>query len=539
MKIQRNIKIILSIWVFIAFVVFQISPVEAFSEVPTQDKLVQSSLVSDDDLQMGGIGGLISTIGSFFGSDVSSVINSVSKKVNQTLSTVRVGMSAVQTVKCMQSQFLTSLNNFKDANYWQSTVGANLIMNPAQEQQVVANSLQALNGTQNCVEAEINTLRAAAPATVIGGQKVQAMLDDLTKMKNTIDARRDELSKQLRQSQRGYWSTKTTQQLTALTRKNSGDLVKNTTNKFKITDFQKYTNSVSDLVYTKQAVRQAAPSSKDQFAVYSIITNPQKNKNTVSPAISKKAQDNLGFNPNTISLTSQNFYSDMAKVGASQNDKFFLQTMAISQADQVKAAGQEAARLEVEKGDGYKAPRGNCKDESQQIAINLEFQAINDKIQDRTNLLKRLKDSQDVGIEVDELDIQRTQQDLDQANAELENVYQKYESATIPTCDGLVAPADSVKQVVSEGYANYAKDLGNYNENALSDYLTIVPDVTNGLTNDLLYAGNNAGFSRIGLQPQVLGVSTSSGTRNIKEDSRLVQPLQIRGQKGLQPRGSY
>jgi len=406
--------------------------------------------------------------------------------------------------------------------------GLSLISGGANVAAQLQAKITAIEGFKVCRQAILVTLDAIVTPSVFTASQKETLYNAVSTVLATLKAREEPLVNQLRVVQQGFWKTLVFNILIKTTKSVAINMANKLVNSYKIKDFAKYADAVATQVYDSQFILNNFSGNKaDQMLVRSILNNPAV-QSQIPPAIFMRADQALGFNPKTISYSDPNFYSKMASVGGGYANPYFQNVVLTSQAEQIRSRSVATAQAEIAQSTGLKTPRNCLGTMAQQNSIDLSYKALNDKLQDRQNLLNDLLNAQNLGRSVKQSDIDRARADYDSVLRELQALPNSVQSPIVKICEGIVSPPSLINKGIDEAFKSIGQNMGTYNENNLPFFINFITDVATQISNNLIFGGGiggshildeNAGnLARAG----ALGLGALTANNQVKQDKNFI-----------------
>ncbi len=270
-------------------------------------------------------------------------------------------------------------------------------------------------------------------------------------------------------------------------------LVNKLVNNYKISNIMAYTNSLATLAYDNQFIRQNFPDAQSQMVARTILSNPAA-ASQLQPGIVMAANNALGYDPTTVSLSDPNFYSKMAATGYTQSNPYYLQTMAVASVDQAHASALASAQMQISQGNGYKAPVNCAGSLAQQKAIDTQNAALSAQIDNRQALLNNLTNAQAANLQVNPNDIKKAQADLTAA----QNAWNNYpdslpsSSPAIVMCEAVSSPAVLVNQGIDSMFNALGANVSQYNNSNLPGFLSSISSIATKIGSSLVLGASPA-----------------------------------------------
>jgi len=443
---------------------------------------------------------LLGTIGGIFGvKDQAKALGKIAEKTT-------AAMNSIKGAKCIVGKALDILNSAEKIDQW-SFGGLKLLTGPIGESAMLKGKIEALDGAKNCVQLQIDEVKKYQVPNLMIGQQKQELLDDLTKQKNTIELRLDELNTQYRIAQRGFWKSIVIATLIKTTKAVSQRIVNGLASKYKINNVMQYADAVASQVYTTQLIRDRAGDNQEQLILRSILTNPGL-RLAMNSAIYERAADALEYNgqvfsARTMSAEDPDFYLKLAKFGDPETSVPYLKTSFDNRANEMKAVGLASAQNEVLLGSGLKAPRTCQGNVAEQQAIDQRWLQVNDEYANRQKLLADLNESYNRLIFTGQInlmsaaDVKKLNDDIAKAKADLENASRKlialpksYQNPVLEICKAIASPAEMVNKGIDKAFSAFSKGLSDYNDNNLPFFLTFISDIGSNIAQNLIFGGD-------------------------------------------------
>jgi|GEM_PF-2030410 len=471
---------------------------------------IYSNQIGEPASENGVIGGALNKLGL---SDISNKFSSA--------------MSAISKTQCYSQSALDALNTADNVSKW-SFGGMKLLIGDTGEALMIQGKITALNNALSCVKGQLDAAKKVEVGTLIQGQLREAAIQQYSTELATIQKRLDDLSSQYRNATRDFWKTMLVKALLETSKSISINLVNSLVNKYRITDFQGYADTVGGQVYTTQFIVKNAKDNADQLVLHSILTNPLS-KSVIQPAIYQRADTALGFDPDQLSLTDPDFYTKSARIGAGNANPYVLQADAIARAAEAQAAGQQAAQSEIALGNGLKAPRDCTGSLAEQEAIDQSYNALNAEFENRSDLLDSLLNTKKTAKNLTAAQIAQLDEDIAKAKADLEDVQKR--AAALPNrvgkpviqiCKGIVSPASVVYSGIDTVFGQFTEKLSDYNDNNLPFFVNFISDIGTEIGTNLIFGGNakNTILSEMGNIETAAGMGLGYAIASSKEDSQ-------------------
>jgi len=412
--------------------------------------------------------------------------------------------SIVNGVKC--SDILKAatdiLNKADDFNSW-TFGGLSLVTGSAGEVAMLKGKIVSLNNAKTCVvDKQLAVVEKIKPGSILEAQAKQTAMDDLTKQRENIKLRLDQMNMQLRQAQGNFWKSVVVATLLKTTKLVSQRLVNTLTSKYKINNVMQYADAVASQVYTTQLILSKATDKQDQLILRSLATNPLL-RTKIDSAIYQRAADALEINGETFSTRGMSaddpdLYLKLAKFGDPNTSVPYLKTSYNNRSSEMSAIGKASAQNEILLGSGLKAPRTCEGNVSTQNAIDQEWAQVNDQMQNRLALYWELEDSYDTRYkslspkDQQQLatDFKKAEADYLSAAAKLKEMPTKYENPVLDICKAIASPAEMVNKGIDKAFGKFADNLGDYKTENLPFFMNFISDIGSNIASDLIFGGD-------------------------------------------------
>ena len=412
--------------------------------------------------------------------------------------------SIVNGVKC--SDILKAatdiLNKADDFNSW-TFGGLSLVTGSAGEVAMLKGKIVSLNNAKTCVvDKQLAVVEKIKPGSILEAQAKQTAMDDLTKQRENIKLRLDQMNMQLRQAQGNFWKSVVVATLLKTTKLVSQRLVNTLTSKYKINNVMQYADAVASQVYTTQLILSKATDKQDQLILRSLATNPLL-RTKIDSAIYQRAADALeingeAFSTRGMSADDPDLYLKLAKFGDPNTSVPYLKTSYNNRSSEMSAIGKASAQNEILLGSGLKAPRTCEGNVSTQNAIDQEWAQVNDQMQNRLALYWELEDSYDTRYkslspkDQQQLatDFKKAEADYLSAAAKLKEMPTKYENPVLDICKAIASPAEMVNKGIDKAFGKFADNLGDYKTENLPFFMNFISDIGSNIASDLIFGGD-------------------------------------------------
>src|SRR3989344_1521560 len=412
--------------------------------------------------------------------------------------------SIVNGVKC--SDILKAatdiLNKADDFNSW-TFGGLSLVTGSAGEVAMLKGKIVSLNNAKTCVvDKQLAVVEKIKPGSILEAQAKQTAMDDLTKQRENIKLRLDQMNMQLRQAQGNFWKSVVVATLLKTTKLVSQRLVNTLTSKYKINNVMQYADAVASQVYTTQLILSKATDKQDQLILRSLATNPLL-RTKIDSAIYQRAADALEINGETFSTRGMSaddpdLYLKLAKFGDPNTSVPYLKTTYNNRSSEMSAIGKASAQNEILLGSGLKAPRTCEGNVSTQNAIDQEWAQVNDQMQNRLALYWELEDSYDTRYkslspkDQQQLatDFKKAEADYLSAAAKLKEMPTKYENPVLDICKAIASPAEMVNKGIDKAFGKFADNLGDYKTENLPFFMNFISDIGSNIAQSLIFGGD-------------------------------------------------
>ena len=412
--------------------------------------------------------------------------------------------SIVNGVKC--SDILKAatdiLNKADDFNSW-TFGGLSLVTGSAGEVAMLKGKIVSLNNAKTCVvDKQLAVVEKIKPGSILEAQAKQTAMDDLTKQRENIKLRLDQMNMQLRQAQGNFWKSVVVATLLKTTKLVSQRLVNTLTSKYKINNVMQYADAVASQVYTTQLILSKATDKQDQLILRSLATNPLL-RTKIDSAIYQRAADALeingeAFSTRGMSADDPDLYLKLAKFGDPNTSVPYLKTTYNNRSREMSAIGKASAQNEILLGSGLKAPRTCEGNVSTQNAIDQEWAQVNDQMQNRLALYWELEDSYDTRYkslspkDQQQLatDFKKAEADYLNAAAKLKEMPTKYENPVLDICKAIASPAEMVNKGIDKAFGKFADNLGDYKTENLPFFMNFISDIGSNIASDLIFGGD-------------------------------------------------
>jgi hypothetical protein len=379
--------------------------------------------------------------------------------------------------------------------------GLSLIGDGAGETVAISAKLTGVNTVIDCRTVADGLLKAVPTPNLFVGQKKQRLEEENSVALQNFKKIREDLQTRASTAKQRLWKGILARVLLTTTKSVSASIVNKLTNKYKVNDVRRYADAVAGQVYTTDLIRKNAADNEEQMVLRTMLNNPLASQQ-VDPLIAKRADEALGYDPDKINVNDSGAWAAMARSGAADANPFFMQTAATAKAQNMSTQGQQAALSEITLGNGLKSPRTCNGSIAEQAAIDKEYAAANREIADRQKLLRELEDYKAVSLAMPikpsaedlqrlDQDIQKASQDLAGSKQKLSSIRNKPNGAVVEICEGIVSPASLVDKGIDKAFNQFAKNLGDYNDNNLPFFVNFISDIATGITTDLIFGGNS------------------------------------------------
>ncbi len=369
--------------------------------------------------------------------------------------------------------------------------------------------------------------KLTAPNTYTSTLKQQLV----TQMRSDIQTYNDKLkTAQARYNvaSQSVWKALMITVLINTTKSVADQLVNKLVNNYKIANIKAYTDSLATLAYDNQFIRDNFPGSQDQLMARAILTNPIL-RSQIQPGIYTEINQNLGFQPMTLSTSDPNYYAKMAAVGATSNNPYYVQTAFVVGVDASHANSVAHAQLQISQGNGYKAPVNCAGSLSQQKQIDTQTKAASDQLANRQALLTNLQQAQALGQNVPVADLARAQADYNSALAAWNNVPYTVSgqnsvsnaavgggnntegTMAIVMCEAVASPAVLVNQGIDAMFKAVGANISQYNSNNLPGFLSAIGGIATQIGSSMILGGITGNSSTVN-EKMAIGQAISATT---------------------------
>jgi hypothetical protein len=395
-----------------------------------------------------------------------------------------------ETIKCITAKAQGALDKVDQANL--ASGGQSLLSFP--EASSIKAKIIVLEGTKGCLDGQVKKVKDSMKTNkvVIQQQRLQALLDDYTKQKSTVELRLDELNAQFRIAERGFWKAVLIKLLLTNTQRISQNLVQDLTEKFKINDYLGYANALAGTVYTNRLIATTVGGNANQMVIRSLITNPLVT-GQLHPQAQAAAAGYVAANSQNLAFTDANYYESLAKLGDCQAFSWCMTDQWNQQAAQIRSQAQNMSLQEIAQGQGYKSPLTNCSTNlAQQQAIDKQYQALLAEYKDRRKLVDYYDDPNisEVDREVSAVDDARSRADLAAAQAKLEAFPYQFNQVALNICEGITSPASKFNFAINDLIGTQISHLKDYNDNNLPEVVKLVSGISDTLIQKYLFGKN-------------------------------------------------
>jgi hypothetical protein len=315
-----------------------------------------------------------------------------------------------------------------------------------------------------------------------------------------LKAREESIKAKQANATQGFWKTLVFNILIKTSKAVADSLVAKLVNNYKISNFKQYADSAATLMYDNQFIRENFPKAQDQLMARAILNNPLL-RTQIQPGIFVAADAALGYNPASLNPASPNFYGQMAAMGSPSANPYYLQTAYVGGLDQSRAASMATAQQQISQGSGYKAPVNCAGSLNQQKLIDAQAIALQNKVQDRQNLLDSLISAQQAGQNVPAADLAKAQADADAARTAWLSAPEAVKTSSGSTstdpaiimCEAISSPAVLVNQGIDSVIKAMGGNISQYSDNNLPAFMNIIGDVASQIGSSLILGGARGG----------------------------------------------
>lgn len=409
--------------------------------------------------------------------------------------------------------------------------------------------ISTLTTVRACYESiKIAQETAGTAAGVAGGQQV---LDQLNAQDQTIEeaidttnARLDGLIEKREQVIKAIWKSVAVRILMNVQQKITTNLLNNMISKYKISDYQKYSDAVATQVYTTNYIANNYSDGGDQMIMKSLMQNDFTN-GTVLPMVRTKVDESLGFVPDQLSISSPDYYMKLAQASA---NPYLTQTVYQDKLDSAKAVGKLSAQQEVASGNGFMPVRNiNGVVAQQQLQIDKQRIEMQKQLQIKMQaytLLKNKNESAPGTVAQAELD--KAQQDiliLQTALTKLAEEKPSYKSVA----DGITNPAGAVSGFLNSYLQSHLNTANNPKDENLPFFAGFVENVATNFVTNFIEQGkpnfqilNDAGITAGNIvSANIVANTAESAQLKALESSNLKQSVIFVGAKQGSTAGQY
>lgn len=227
--------------------------------------------------------------------------------------------------------------------------------------------ITALKTLKTCYEVVLSAIEKSSGVTGTAGglQSISTSGFNETKLKADIVSLEQQIQdvKKLRTAaMEQVWKAISIRMLMRAQQTITTNVVRSMTKKYKISNYQDYAGALAGQVYAVDYVNKNFTDNRDQMIVKSMMRGGLA-QDTAWPLIRSKAEENLGFDPTELDIKSDNYYQDLAKVGAADTNPYILKIIADDQAQQTISQSQLDAKAEINSSEGMISMR-SCRDVS-------------------------------------------------------------------------------------------------------------------------------------------------------------------------------
>ncbi len=227
--------------------------------------------------------------------------------------------------------------------------------------------LTALKALQTCDEIYLKAIKVATAGTSVAGGLQSINVSGFNEIQvqseiDTLDKQIDDTNKLRTEAIEQVWKAIAIRMLMRAQQTITTNLVKSMTKKYKISNYQDYAGALASQVYAVDYVNKNFPDNRDQMIVKSMMKGGLT-QNTAWPLIQSQAEENLGFDPVDLDIKSDNYYTDLASVGAANTNPYILKIIADDKAQQTISQSQLDAKAEINSSEGMISMR-SCRDVS-------------------------------------------------------------------------------------------------------------------------------------------------------------------------------
>ncbi|MDE2311537.1 MAG: hypothetical protein KGJ93_00400 [Patescibacteria group bacterium] len=227
-----------------------------------------------------------------------------------------------------------------------------LIGGSAAEATQITSKIASLIALRACDNAQLEILKKAPAGSLLAAQELTRRMNALSSEMNSLDQRIEALKARQSASFKDVLRAIAVKLLLTYSQQLTTKLVNSLIAKYKISNYLKYADALSTIIYTSDYVKKNYPGSADQMILRSILLS-QPVQGQVLPLVREQAKQNLGFIPDQLAFSDPNYYVKMAQIGFGKNDPYFLTTTFNGQAAEAKAQGDLMAQQEVSQSKGF------------------------------------------------------------------------------------------------------------------------------------------------------------------------------------------
>ncbi len=374
----------------------------------------------------------------------------------------------------------------------------------------------AYNGFIACREAVLTSLDALVAPNVFTSSLKQQQVTNSSNAMSTYKGKLEETQARLNNALQSFWKTLVFNILIKTSKSVANKLINKVVNNYKVNNPKQYVDSVATLMYDNQFLRSNFPSNNDQMMARTILQNPQY-RSKVQPAIYVAADDALGFNPKTLDPNDPDYYLKMARVGSTEANPYYRQSVYVSGVEQSRSSSMTYAQAQVAQGNGYKAPVNCSGSLLEQQSVDGQAKAANERLADRKALLNDLEQAKGLGQPVSDADIQQAQTDYDSAQNALKVLGSGSQGkSAIKMCEVISSPAQLVSQGIDEAFKAVGTNMAQYSDNNLPGFTSIISDVATQISTNLILGGNNPANTLLMNEDKI----ANSAVRAAEEEAR-------------------
>lgn len=318
--------------------------------------------------------------------------------------------------------------------------GLALISGGASLQAQLVAKIGKIEGFKVCHNVQLNLAKAVPTPNTFTSSRKLLLTDEITKQIASLQAREEPLNNQLKMAQAGFWKTLVFNILIKTTKTIAINMVNKLNKEFHIQDFSKYADAVATQVYDNEFIMDNFSGAKaDQMLVRSMLSNPIV-QSQMSPAVVQYSNNALGFDPKALDVNDPNFYQKMYSVGGGPANPFVQQIAFADASQMIHAKALVTSQAEIAQSAGLKTPR-NCQGTmAQQQSLDQSYKAVNDQLENRWALYNNLVSAQKLNQPVNPADIAKAQNDLANAQKQMDALPNEPGGTIVTICAAIVSP---------------------------------------------------------------------------------------------------